>query len=151
MNFALFAENATAIDLCVFDTPYGKTESARIPLVEKTANVWHAYLPEARPGLLYGYRVYGDYEPARGLRFNPNKLLIDPYAKALTGGVQWSDAMFAYPLDDREDRDLFFNDADSAPGMPKSIVVDNGFSWGTTVRPRSPGTRPAFTKRTSAA
>src|SRR5919197_6239453 len=87
VNFALFSENATGVELCLFDSADARTEARRIPLAERTDLVWHAYLPEARPGQLYGYRVQGPYEPQAGHRFNPRKLLIDPYAKAVAGGV----------------------------------------------------------------
>src|SRR5687767_3500787 len=130
VNFALFSEHAEAVELCLFDQAYGAPELARIPLKEQTDYVWHIYLPEARPGLMYGYRVYGPYDPARGDRFNPHKLLLDPYAKAISGPVDWSDAMFGYPLGGGDDRDLRMDNSDSAPGMPKSVVVEPAFSWG---------------------
>src|SRR5210317_931914 len=96
VNFALFSENATGVDLCLFDVEHQEQESYRLPLDECTDQVWHVYLPEVRPGQLYGYRVHGPYDPPAGHRFNPSKLLIDPYAKAFTGIVKWSDAMFGY-------------------------------------------------------
>ena len=130
VNFALFSENAEAVDLCLFDTDYGAPEVARIRLREHTDNVWHARLPEARPGLRYGYRVYGPWNPAAGERFNPHQLLIDPYAKAITGSVEWSDAMFAYPPGPNPDADLEFSNSDSAPGMPKAVVIENSLTWG---------------------
>jgi isoamylase len=138
VNFALFSEHAEAVELCLFDQPYGAPEVTRIPIKEQTAYVWHVYLPEARPGLLYGYRVHGAWEPEQGARFNPHKLLLDPYAKALTGPVEWSDAMFGYPLTGGEDRDLELNPTDSAPGMPKSVVIEPAFSWGDDRPPRTP-------------
>src|SRR3989338_2589831 len=91
VNFALFSENATGVELCLFDGPEGKHEAARIRMTEQTHQVWHIYLPEARPGQLYGYRVHGLYDPAKGHRFNPAKLLLDPYAKAVAGTIRWSD------------------------------------------------------------
>jgi glycogen operon protein len=130
VNFALFSESAEKVELCLFDQASGAPEVSRVVLTEQTANVWHAYLPEARPGLLYGYRVYGPYDPAKGLRFNPHKLLLDPYAKAVSGRVQWSDAMFGYVPSGADDADLHINEQDSAPGMPKGIVIEPGFSWG---------------------
>ncbi|HVF60070.1 MAG TPA: glycogen debranching protein GlgX, partial [Thermoanaerobaculia bacterium] len=136
--FALFSEHAEAVELCLFDQAYGAPELARIPLKEQTDYVWHIYLPEARPGLMYGYRVYGPYDPARGDRFNPHKLLLDPYAKAISGPVDWSDAMFGYPLGGGDDRDLRMDNSDSAPGMPKSVVVEPAFSWGDDRPPRTP-------------
>ena len=95
VNFALFSEHAEQVELCLFDSS-GRREIQRIRLPEQTDLVWHCYLPEARPGLLYGYRVYGPYEPERGHRFNPKKLLLDPYAKAIHGRVRWSDSVFGY-------------------------------------------------------
>lgn len=137
VNFALFGEHAEGVDLCLFDEPYNARESARIRLHEQTDFVWHAYLPEVRPGQLYAYRVYGPFEPRRGLRFNPHKLLIDPYAKAITGPVEWSDAIFGFPVDGGEDRDLYMDTSDSAPGVPKSIVVEPAFTWGNEQRPNT--------------
>jgi isoamylase len=126
-NFALFSENATGVELCLFDG--GDTAPQCIVLVtERTDHVWHAYLPEVRPGQRYGFRVHGPYEPANGHRFNPAKLLLDPYAKAIDGTVRWSDAIFAYPIGG-EEADLARDDRDSAPGMPKSVVVDTSFDW----------------------
>ncbi len=138
VNFALFSEGAERVELCLFDEAAGEVEVERIPVTEQTDFVWHVYLPEARPGQLYGYRVYGPHDPARGLRFNPHKLLLDPYAKALTGPVDWSGAMFGYPLDGGEDRDLRPNELDSAPGMPKCVVIDTGFTWGDDRPPKTP-------------
>jgi isoamylase len=131
VNFALFSEHAERVELCLFDQAYGTSEVARIRMVEQTDYVWHVYLPEARPGLMYGYRVYGPYEPHNGHRFNHHKLLIDPYAKAITGPVEWSDAMFGYRLSgDAENGTDEMAVDDSAPGMPKSVVIEPGFSWG---------------------
>ena len=98
VNFALFSENASAVELCLFDSAEAETESLRLRLEERTDLVWHAYLPEARPGQVYGYRVHGPYDPQSGRRFNPNKLLIDPYAKAVAGDVRWDDSVFGYTL-----------------------------------------------------
>jgi len=136
VNFALFSENATGVELCLFD-PEGKRETARIPIRERTEQVWHVYLPEARPGQLYGYRVDGPYEPEQGHRFNPSKLLLDPYAKAIAGTVQWSDALFGYTIG-HPDADLSRDDRDSADGVPKCAVVDPAFSWGDDRRPAIP-------------
>jgi len=137
VNFALFSENAEHVELCIFDQPYGAPEIARIPMKEQTDNVWHVYLPEARPGWMYGYRVYGPYRPGEGLRFNPHKLLLDPYAKAITGRVEWSPAMFGYDLESPE-QDLSMSTLDSAPGMPKAVVIEPAFSWGDDRRPNTP-------------
>src|SRR4051794_36403622 len=126
VNFALFSANATKVELCLFDSR-GEREIERIVLPEYTDEVWHGYLPDARPGTVYGYRVYGAYEPEQGHRFNPNKLLLDPYAKALVGDLKWDDALFGYKIG--ED-DLSFDDRDSAPYMLKCRVVDPAFTWG---------------------
>src|ERR1051325_4044025 len=137
VNFALFSENATGVELCLFDSPNASRETARVRFTEYTDHVWHAYLPEARPGQLYGYRVHGPYEPRAGHRFNPHKLLIDPYAKALASTVRWSDAMFGYAIGSA-DGDLSLDKRDSAEGVPKSVVVDPAFSWGGDTHPRTP-------------
>lgn len=137
VNFALFSENAEAVELCLFDGPGGKQEVARIRVREHNDQVWHVYLPEVRPGQLYAYRVHGPYEPAAGHRFNPAKLLLDPYAKAIGGRIQWSDALFGYTVG-HPDADLSKDERDSADGLPKCVVVDPAFSWGEDVRPRTP-------------
>jgi glycogen operon protein len=136
VNFALFSANAHKVELCLFD-PSGRRELQRIELAEQTDQVWHCYLPEARPGLLYGYRVHGPYSPEEGHRFNPYKLLIEPYAKHLQGSLRWSDAHFAYRIGHRRE-DLSFDRRDSAPGMPKCRVVDPAFTWGEDRRPHIP-------------
>ncbi|HUW37082.1 MAG TPA: glycogen debranching protein GlgX [Rhodocyclaceae bacterium] len=136
VNFALFSEHAERVELCLFDSS-GRRELQRIELREQTDLVWHCYLPDARPGLLYGYRVYGPYDPARGQRFNPHKLLLDPYAKDIVGRLRWSDAHFGYrPGQGSTD---FVTDArDNAAGMPKCRVIDPAFSWGDDRSPRIP-------------
>ena len=136
VNFALFSENATKVELCLFDGADAQRET-RIPLREQTHQVWHVYLPEARPGQFYGYRVHGPYEPEQGHRFNPAKLLLDPYAKAIHGSVQWSDALFGYSIG-HPDQDLSRSDTDSASGIPKCVVVDPAFSWGNDMPPATP-------------
>jgi len=128
VNFALYAENATDVDLCLFNSTEDKTESERIRIVEVSHHVWHIYLPDLKPGQLYGYRVYGPYEPENGHRFNPNKLLIDPYAKSIAGNIQWHDALFGYEVGNPEE-DLSFSDVDSAAYIPKSVVIDHNFNW----------------------
>jgi glycogen operon protein len=139
VNFSLFSENATRVELCLFDDPKDATPRHVIELRERTNYAWHCYLPQARPGQCYGYRVDGPFEPERGLRFNPNKLLLDPYARALSGRIDWSDAMFGFPVgSSADDRDLKFDDADSAKGMPKCIVVDPAFDWGDDTNPHTP-------------
>ncbi|MGH8570852.1 MAG: glycogen debranching protein GlgX, partial [Gammaproteobacteria bacterium] len=129
VNFALFSEAATGVDLCLFDEVQGTQGVARVPMPERTDQVWHAYLPELRPGQLYGYRVHGPYAPAEGHRFNPHKLLLDPYAKAISGTLQWSDALFGYIIGHPE-ADLSFDERDSSEGVPKCVVIDPAFSWG---------------------
>jgi glycogen operon protein len=128
VNFSLFSENAEGVDLCLFDEQ-GQVETERIPLAEKTDQIWHAYLPEARPGMLYGFRVRGPYDPAKGHRFNANKLLLDPYAKDIVGVLNWSDAHFGYGIGNPE-ADLSFDERDDAPSMPKCRVVESAFTWG---------------------
>ena len=136
VNFALFSANATRVEVCVFDND-GNTEVERFDLPEYTDEVWHGYLPDARPGTVYGFRVHGPYEPDAGHRFNPNKLLIDPYARQLVGSLKWDDAVFGYTIGD-PDKDLSFDDRDSAPFVPKSRVIDPAFTWGDERRPRIP-------------
>src|SRR5690606_7617237 len=122
VNFALFAAHAPHVEVCLFDAR-GEREVERIELRERTDEVWHGYLPEGRPGLLYGYRVYGPYEPRHGLRFNPNKLLLDPYARKLVGPLLWGPEIFGYTLGHRHG-DLSFDARDSAACMPRCAVVD---------------------------
>jgi isoamylase len=136
VNFSLFSENAIKVELCLFDGPDGQRET-RIPMKEQTHQVWHLYLPEARPGQFYGYRVHGPLEPQNGHRFNPTKLLLDPYAKAIAGAIQWSDALFGYAIG-HPDQDLSRSETDSAPGMPKCVVIDPAFSWGNDAPPNTP-------------
>src|SRR4051794_20093092 len=93
VNFAIFSEHATTVELCLFEGPAAPVESVRIPITDQTDQVWHCYIPGTRPGQLYGYRIHGPYEPEAGLRFNPHKLLVDPYAKALCGDIRWDDAV----------------------------------------------------------
>jgi glycogen operon protein len=136
VNFALFSEHATKVELCLFDTK-GRREVERIELQEQTDQVWHCYLPEARPGQLYGYRVHGPFEPKAGHRFNPAKLVLDPYARDIVGNVLWSDAQFGYRIGHKQ-ADLSLDRRDSAPGMPKCRVVDPAFTWGDDRPPRRP-------------
>ena len=136
VNFAIFSEHAQKIELCLFDKS-GRRELHRINMSEQTDQVWHCYLPEARPELLYGYRVHGPYEPAKGLRFNPHKLLLDPYAKQIAGDIKWSDSHFGYRVGSRQG-DLSFDRRDNAPGMLKARVIDPAFTWGTDRAPRTP-------------
>jgi isoamylase len=136
VNFALFSANAERVELCLFDRT-GNREEERIRLTEYTDEVWHAYLPDARPNLLYGYRVYGPFDPANGHRFNSNKLLIDPYAKALSGRLRWSDALFGYRIGSQR-ADLSFDRRDNARQVPKCLVVEPAFTWGEDRRPQIP-------------
>jgi glycogen operon protein len=137
VNFALFSESATGVDLCLFDNLDAPKENFRIPMTEQTDQVWHVFLPEARPGQLYGFRVAGPYDPSRGLRFNASKLLLDPYAKAIAGDVNWSDEMFGYVVGDKNE-DLAQDFRDDAWGMPKAVVIDDAFNWRQDKAPRIP-------------
>ncbi len=136
VNFALYAEDATGVDLCLFKT-VDDPNPRKIRLKERTHHVWHAYLPKIKPGQLYGYRVYGPYEPQNGLRFNPNKLLIDPYAKAISGNVSWHDSLFGYQVG-HPDGDLSYSEEDSARFAPKSVVIDPRFKWENDTPPKIP-------------
>ena len=124
VNFALFSAHATKVELCLFDES-GETEIERVELPEYTDEVWHGYLPDARPGTVYAYRVHGPYEPEAGHRFNPNKLLLDPYAKQLVGELTWDPAVFGYTAGTE---DLTFDERDSASFMPKCRVIDPAFT-----------------------
>jgi isoamylase len=136
VNFAIFSEHATLVTLCLFD-PAGRREINHIEIKEQTDQVWHCFLPGARPGLIYGYRMDGPYEPEAAQRFNRNKLLLDPYAKQIHGQLIWSDAMFGYRIGHKQD-DLSFDRRDSASGVPKAVVIDPAFTWGTDRPPRIP-------------
>ena len=126
VNFALYSEHAEKVDLCLFD-PSGKRELFRVSLPEQTDMVWHGYLPEVRPGQLYGYRVYGPYAPEKGDRFNHHKLLLDPYGKQIQGSIRWSDSHFGYRVGSKQE-DLSFDRRDDAAGMPKNQVIDSAFT-----------------------
>jgi len=128
VNFALFSEHATKVELCLFDSTVAAIESQRIALPETTNHVWHGYLPEAEPGQLYGYRVHGPYDPACGHRFNPNKILLDPYAKAIGRDLHWDSAVYGYPF--KGGNDLAFDEQDSAPYAPLARVTETAFDWG---------------------
>ena len=138
VNFALFSANATKVELCLFDGN-GEREIERIELPEFTDEVWHGFLPDARPGTIYAYRVHGPYAPEHGHRFNPNKLLLDPYAKAVVGNLKWDPALFGYKMETRDD--LSFDERDSAPFLPKCRVIDPAFTWGDDRAPRTPWER----------
>jgi isoamylase len=132
-NFALFSANAQKVELCLFDR-YGRREIERVALPERSDDVWHGYLNDIMPGQLYGYRVYGPYEPEKGFRFNPNKLLVDPYARQLKGRLVWSDAHFGYRAGSAR-ADLSFDRRDNGRGMPKAVVTDEAYTWGEERRP----------------
>ncbi|TMH36210.1 MAG: glycogen debranching protein GlgX [Betaproteobacteria bacterium] len=136
VNFALFSESAERVELCIFDD-LGRRELQRIELKERTDQVWHCYLPEARPGLLYGYRVHGPYRPDEGHRFNAHKLLLDPYAVQIIGSFRWSDALYTYTVGHKR-ADLSLDRRDSARGMPKCKVIDPAFTWGEDRKPDVP-------------
>ncbi|MBV8754741.1 MAG: glycogen debranching protein GlgX [Hyphomicrobiales bacterium] len=139
VNFAIFSARATKVELCLFDEA-GQKELERVELPEYTDEVWHGYLPDARPGLTYGYRVHGPYEPKAGNRFNPNKLLLDPYAKQIIGELKWDPAVFGYTIG-APDADLSFDTRDSARFVPKCRVIDPAFTWGRARRPEVPWER----------
>jgi glycogen operon protein len=134
VNFALFSAHAAKVELCLFDEA-GKEERQRIELPEYTDEIWHGYLRGLRPGAVYGFRVNGPYEPEKGHRFNPNKLLLDPYARSHVGSLRWDDACFGYTVG-AEQVDLSFDERDSAPFVPKSVVVDPVFRWRSTTTRR---------------
>jgi isoamylase len=135
VNFAIFSEHATRVELCLFDTPEAEVESLTISLPEQTDMVWHGYLPDVRPGQLYGYRMHGPFAPGAGYRFNPNKLVLDPYAKAIGRMVRWCDVLFGFkPGHD----DTTFDERDSATNAPLAAVADAAFTWGDDRRPRVP-------------
>jgi len=135
-NFAIYSAHANRVELCLFDETYGK-ETARVGLPEQTRNVWHGYVQGIGPGQLYGYRVHGRYAPREGLRFNPNKLVLDPYARAISGNVDWNVPIFGYRIGSRTE-DLTRDVHNSARGMPKSVVTHNDFDWGDDRRPDVP-------------
>lgn len=128
VNFALFSEHATAVELLLFSHPDDKEPKETIPVKEKTGDIWHVLVPGIRPGQLYAYKVDGPYKPEQGLRFNKNKTLIDPYAKALAGDIKWDDSLFGYKVGD-PNQDLSFDERDSTPFIPKSVVVSDEFDW----------------------
>src|SRR5437870_6556879 len=129
VNFALFSEHASKVVLCLFDAPEATAETHRIVLPEHTDQVWHAYLPEIQPDQLYGYRVHGPYEPAKGHRFNPRKVLLDPYAKSIGRRLQWDDSLWGYKIGDQV-ADLSLDDRDDAAFAPLGQVIEPAFTWG---------------------
>ena len=136
-NFALFSANATRVELCLFDRPDAPREATRHALPERSEDVWQGYIPGVAPGQLYGYRVFGPYNPAHGHRFNPHKLLVDPYARALAGPIAWDKALYGYRVGSPY-TDLTIGKRDSAPYAPRSVVVDPAFDWGDDQRPNTP-------------
>ena len=134
VNFALFSAHATKVELCIFDDT-GETELERIALPEYTNEVWHGFLPDARPGTVYSYRVHGPYEPDNGHRFNPNKLVLDPYAKAVVGNIHWAPELFSYVMGQE---DTTYDERDSAKFTVKGRVIDPAFTWGQDRAPRTP-------------
>jgi isoamylase len=137
VNFALFSEHATSVELCLFDTIEDREESSRVLLKEQTDRIWHVYLPDIRPGQLYGYRVHGPFDPPAGHRFNAHKVLLDPYARAIGRGIGWSDAMFGHEVGHVAE-DLQIDLRDSAWCAPLGVVVDSQFRWGNDAHPRTP-------------
>src|SRR4051794_11965793 len=137
VNFSLLSEHATAVEVCLFARPDDPYEAERIGLPERTGHVWHGYIPDLGPGQVYGYRVYGPYRPEVGLRFNPAKLLIDPYARAIYGHVDYSGPIYGYDpgggsrLDEQRR-----NPRDDAPAVPRCVVIDPTFDWGDDAPPR---------------
>jgi pullulanase/glycogen debranching enzyme len=133
----MFSECATKVELCLFDHPDDAKEVERIAVTERRDMIWHCYLPDIRPGQYYGYRLHGPYEPAKGHRFNPNKVVLDPYAKAIGRDVRWCDEMFAYKVGDPQG-DLSFDDRDNAHAAPLGVVIDPAFTWGDDRPPKHP-------------
>ena len=138
VNFALFSENGTKVELCLFDTADDTRASKCITMPDCTDRVWHGYLPDVEPGQLYGYRVHGPYDPKNGHRFNPAKVMLDPYAKAIGRDVRWDDSLFAYKMGDGGDEDLVPDDRDNAAFCPLAAVLDPAFTWGDDRPPRIP-------------
>jgi isoamylase len=136
VNFALFSENATRVELCIFDSAEARAESARITMPSVTNRVWHCYLPDAKPGQLYGYRVYGPDAPHEGHRFNPHKILLDPYAKGIGRDLHWGDAVYGYPRG--AENAMGFDARDSAAFAPLACVIESAFTWGDDRPPRIP-------------
>jgi isoamylase len=137
VNFSMTTEHARAVELCLFDSKDARQETERILLREVTAHIWHVYVKGVQPGQLYGYRVHGEYKPEAGLRFNPSKLLIDPYGKALAGAVNWQAPVFGYKLGDPAE-DLSMSDEDDAWGIPKSVIIEPYFDWENDRPPLTP-------------
>ena len=137
VNFAVFSRHATRIELCLFPDTAAQKETLAIPLPARTDDIWHVYVAGLTPGQLYGYRVHGPYSPAEGNRFNANKVLLDPYGRAIGRSLSWSDAMFGYQVG-HADGDMSFDERDNACSAPLSAVVDSRFKWGKDRPPRVP-------------
>ena len=137
VNFALFSEHATKVELCLFNSTEDAQEAQRIVLGEQTDKVWHGYLPDVEPGQLYGYRVYGPHDPGQGHRFNHNKVVLDPYAKAIGRDIHWDDSLFGYKIGD-PGADLSLDERDNAAFCPLASVIDTAFTWGNDHRPEIP-------------
>lgn len=137
VNFALYAEHATGVELCLFDSPDDEHEAEIVPMPEQSDMVWHVFLPDVEPGQLYGYRVYGPYEPEKGHRFNCHKVLLDPYARLIGRRTKWDDSLFGYEIGSEEE-DLSFNRSDSAAYAPLAAVIDPTFNWGDDAPPKTP-------------
>jgi isoamylase len=137
VNFSVYSENAKSVELCLFNTSSDQKEYNRIKMPERTGNIWHVYVPGVEPGQLYGFRVKGKYEPQNGHRFNHNKLLLDPNSKAITGEIKWDPAVFGFNHGSQEE-DLSFNESDSAPYMPKCVVINPHFEWENDRSPNIP-------------
>jgi len=137
VNFAVYSENATRVEVVLFDSPEDTAPSLTVALPEKTAAIWHGYIPQLRPGQLYGLRVHGPYDPQNGHRFNPNKVLLDPYAKAIGRPLRWDDSLFGYKIGDPKE-DLSFSETDSAPYAPLGAIIEERFEWGEDTSPSVP-------------
>ncbi|HXS36837.1 MAG TPA: glycogen debranching protein GlgX [Flavipsychrobacter sp.] len=137
VNFSVYAENATGVDLCLFNSIEEDEEYIKLKMIERSGNVWHIYIPGLKPGQIYGYRVYGSYDPANGARYNPNKLLIDPNAKAITGPIEWDNALFGYEVGSSAE-DMSFSQSNSAKFVPKCAVIDPSFDWEDDAPPKIP-------------
>jgi glycogen operon protein len=137
VNIALYSENAQRVELCLFESPEAGRESAKIDLPEQTDQVWHAYFPDLRPGTIYGFRVHGPFDPEKGHRFNPHKVVLDPYAKQVVRTMRWGDEMFGYIVGDPRE-DLSLDERDNAASAPLAAVVDPAFTWGDDRPPHTP-------------
>ncbi len=137
VNFSIYSEHAEEVELCLFESLDSQTEYLKIKMKEREHHVWHVYVADLKPGQLYGYRVNGPYDPPNGQRFNPNKLLFDPYAKAISGTIDWHDSVFGYRIGDAAE-DLSYNSIDSAPFLPRSVVIDPQFDWEDVPKPNIP-------------